>query len=238
MKVYYKKYCDLCGDKLGLRGCYKLLDGNMCKTCARQVSPLFTNYPETYVADMQAHLDYRIGNSEALEMFEPSKIVGTHATLFIDEATQSWCFCPTPNYKKFQPDILQYAQILDCTVTIKEEQAELFRTDAVAVYERYNPPRYHTLYSFVVTVSVNCTWFSSISYTINKNEITALSGDHYNQAKKEANEIETAFLSMMAQAEESKAAADNTPVLMICPNCHAEVFPNEFGCCPCCGSFI
>ena len=238
MKLQGKKYCDLCGDKLGIRGCYKLLDGNMCKTCARSISPFLTDYPNTYVADMQAHLDYRIGNSETLTNFHPTKVIGTHAILFIDKDAQTWCFCPTANYQKFQPDILQYSQIVDCSITIAEEKAEIFRTDAITVFEKYRPPRYRTLYTFVITVTVNCTWYPTISYTINKKEIDSTSSVSYEQTQQEAMELQRAILSMKGIAKRQRLQVDATSMPMICPNCHGEVFPNEYGCCPLCGSFI
>ena len=34
-----KKYCDVCGDKIGLLGNRKLEDGNLCKDCAKKLSP-------------------------------------------------------------------------------------------------------------------------------------------------------------------------------------------------------
>ena len=37
-----KKNCDICGGKIGLLGNRKLSDGNMCKDCARKISPYLT----------------------------------------------------------------------------------------------------------------------------------------------------------------------------------------------------
>ena len=41
MGLFDKKYCDICGEKIGLFGNRKLEDGNMCKACARKLSPWF-----------------------------------------------------------------------------------------------------------------------------------------------------------------------------------------------------
>ena len=41
MGLFDKKYCDICGDKIGLLGNRKLEDGNMCKDCAKKLSPFF-----------------------------------------------------------------------------------------------------------------------------------------------------------------------------------------------------
>lgn len=42
MGLFDKKYCDICGDKIGILGNRKLEDGNMCKECARKMSPWLT----------------------------------------------------------------------------------------------------------------------------------------------------------------------------------------------------
>ena len=39
MGLFDKKYCDICGEKIGLLGNRKLEDGNLCKDCANQLSP-------------------------------------------------------------------------------------------------------------------------------------------------------------------------------------------------------
>ena len=39
MGLFDKKYCDICGEKIGLLGNRKLEDGNLCKDCARKLSP-------------------------------------------------------------------------------------------------------------------------------------------------------------------------------------------------------
>lgn len=41
--IFDKKYCDVCGEKIGLLGNRKLEDGNLCKDCAAKLSPFFLN---------------------------------------------------------------------------------------------------------------------------------------------------------------------------------------------------
>ena len=45
MGLFDKKFCDICGDKIGLLGNRKLEDGNMCKDCAKKLSPFFVIAP-------------------------------------------------------------------------------------------------------------------------------------------------------------------------------------------------
>ena len=42
MGLFDKKYCDICGEKIGLLGNRKLEDGNLCKDCAKKLSPWFS----------------------------------------------------------------------------------------------------------------------------------------------------------------------------------------------------
>lgn len=35
MGLFDKKFCDICGEKIGLLGNRKLEDGNLCKDCAK-----------------------------------------------------------------------------------------------------------------------------------------------------------------------------------------------------------
>jgi hypothetical protein len=39
MGLFDKKYCDICGNKIGLFGNRKLEDGNLCEDCAAKLSP-------------------------------------------------------------------------------------------------------------------------------------------------------------------------------------------------------
>ena len=51
MGFFDKKYCDFCGNKIGLLGNRKLEDGNMCKDCASKLSPWFSDRRHTTKAE-------------------------------------------------------------------------------------------------------------------------------------------------------------------------------------------
>ena len=62
MGLFDKKYCDICGEKIGLLGNRKLEDGNLCKDCARKLSPFFSERRNSTVEDIKRQLAYRAEN--------------------------------------------------------------------------------------------------------------------------------------------------------------------------------
>jgi len=59
MGLFDKKYCDICGDKIGFLGNRKLEDGNLCKNCAAKLSPWFSDRRRSTVAEIKEQLAYR-----------------------------------------------------------------------------------------------------------------------------------------------------------------------------------
>ena len=59
MGLFDKKYCSICGDKIGLLGNRKLEDGNLCKHCAAKLSPFFSERRHSTVDGIKEQLAYR-----------------------------------------------------------------------------------------------------------------------------------------------------------------------------------
>lgn len=53
MGLFDKKVCDICGEKIGLLGNRKLDDGNLCKDCAKKLSPWFEERRHSTVEDIR-----------------------------------------------------------------------------------------------------------------------------------------------------------------------------------------
>ena len=70
MGLFDKKYCSVCGEKIGLFGNRKLEDGNLCKACAAKLSPWFSDRRSSTVEQIKAQLDYREANREAVAIAE------------------------------------------------------------------------------------------------------------------------------------------------------------------------
>ena len=65
MGFFDKKYCDVCGEKIGLLGNRKLEDGNLCKECASKLSPFFSDRKSSTVEEIKQQLAYREGKPAA-----------------------------------------------------------------------------------------------------------------------------------------------------------------------------
>ena len=63
-KIFEKKSCDICGGEIGLLGNRKLEDGNLCKECAKKLSPFFSERRRSTVEQIREQLDYREANKD------------------------------------------------------------------------------------------------------------------------------------------------------------------------------
>ena len=76
MGLFDKKYCDICGEKIGLLGNRKLEDGNLCKDCAKKLSPWFSDRRRSTVEDIKGQLAYREENREKAAQFRTTRSFG------------------------------------------------------------------------------------------------------------------------------------------------------------------
>lgn len=76
MGLFDKKYCDICGEKIGLLGNRKLEDGNLCKDCAKQLSPWFSDRRRSTVEDIKRQLAYREENRGRASQFRTTRSYG------------------------------------------------------------------------------------------------------------------------------------------------------------------
>ena len=72
MGLFDKKICDICGEKIGLLGNRKLDDGNLCKDCAKKLSPWFEERRHSTVEDIKRQLEYREKKSGNGLLYNPS----------------------------------------------------------------------------------------------------------------------------------------------------------------------
>ena len=92
-KIFEKKSCDICGGEIGLLGNRKLEDGNLCKECAKKLSPFFSERRRSTVEQIREQLDYREANKDRVAGFNTTRTLGGDTKVLLDEDAQ--CFIVT-----------------------------------------------------------------------------------------------------------------------------------------------
>ena len=259
MGLFDKKYCDICGEKIGLFGNRKLEDGNLCKDCAAKLSPWFSERRSSTIAEIKEQLAYREANKEKVAAFEPVTTLGYGTKVMVDEGKGLFLITSASNWREANPDVLSLTDVTGCRVEVKESSDEIRTKDAEGKSISYDPPRYKAKYDFYVNVDVNHPWFSEMSFRVNPSTVVvdpivqslpaAFGGPsnrpgarvtkadpttnaRYVEYRKAAEDIKDALLK--ARDDVREAALPKGPV--ICPHCGATTVPDASGRCEYCGS--
>ncbi len=171
MGLFDKKFCDFCGNKIGLLGNKKLEDANMCKDCASKLSPWFNERRHSMKADIEKQLEYREQNKSAVAAFSTSKTIGRHTKLYVDEGARKFLVTSANDLITANPDVLDFSQALGCDLDVKESRNEIRRTDSTGKSVSYNPPRYEYSYDFHVTIRVNHPYFDEMKFSLSNGYI-------------------------------------------------------------------
>ncbi|MBR0137583.1 MAG: DUF4428 domain-containing protein [Erysipelotrichaceae bacterium] len=193
MGLFDSKYCDICGEKIGLLGNRKLDDGNMCKNCAAKLSPFFTGRKRTSVADIKKQLAYREENERQLADFHPTRVIGNKMKFYVDDENERFVVTRSKEWRKANPDIINLSQVIDCKVTVKEDKDEITFKDAEGKEKSYTPKRYKFEYTFDVEIDVDSPWFSEIKFELTDEKPTSPNSLEYREYEEQAYEIQKIF---------------------------------------------
>ena len=130
MGLFDKKYCSVCGEKIGFLGNRKLEDGNLCKECAKKLSPFFSERRQSTVEDIKKQLAYREDNKAAVTAFHVTRTMGGNTKVLLDEDNGRFLVCPEHNWQEANPDVLDFSQVTGCDVDIKENRHAGQRKDS------------------------------------------------------------------------------------------------------------
>lgn len=191
MGLFDKKYCDICGEKIGLLGNRKVEDGNICSKCNKKLSPLFNERKRSTVAEIKEQLEYRAQNEVMLRQFNPIKTFGADKKIYIDLAQRKFCVESGSNWKDKNPDLIEFSQVMSCDLDIKEHRQELYTKDAEGNRRSYTPPRYKIEYEFEMHIGVNSPYFSEVIFDLTDyvHRPDSPYTDMYRQYEAQANEI-------------------------------------------------
>ena len=171
MGLFDKKFCDICGEKIGLFGNRKLEDGNLCKDCAAKLSPWFSERRSSTVEDIRAQLAYREENQRKVEEFNVTRTLGDEYTVFLDEDHGKFCVARDSDLRAENPDILDFTQVTGCEFDVEESKDEVKREDEEGKQVSYDPPRYDYSYDFYIDLRVNHPWFDQMRFKLNPSSV-------------------------------------------------------------------
>lgn len=200
MGLFEKKYCEFCGEKIGLLGNKKLADGNMCKNCASRMSPWLVDRKEYTVAEMGEHFAYRESNYNRLRAFYESKVIGMDKyRLYVDMNNRQWFVSQYSNYNDENPDIFDFTQVIGCDVDVRESRRELYcNIDGHRV--SCNPPEYEYKYDFYIIVRLRNFIVPDIRFKLNDHDVEEGSVEYYDYEETAATMCD--ILNMMVSGEQ------------------------------------
>ncbi len=195
MGLFDKKYCDVCGEKIGLLGNRKLEDGNLCKDCARKLSPFFSERRSSTVAEIKEQLAYREENERQLGGFNPTLVFGNNEKVYVDTSARKFIVTRSTNWRGANPDIIDFSQVVSCDTDIVENKDEIYIEDSEGNRRSYNPPRYEVEYEFNFVIQVNSPWFSQVEFELSDgNRPQSRMTDDYREYERQMYELQNLLM--------------------------------------------
>ncbi len=191
MGLFDKKYCDICGDKIGLLGNRKLENGNMCKDCAKLLSPFFSERRSSTVDEIKQQLAYREQNKQVLAGFTPMFTFGEDDKIYIDPMKQSFVVSRRNpgSWSEENPDVIPLSSVTGCNLRVEEDRDEIYTQGKDGEQVSYNPPRYKFTYDFYIDIKVNNPYFDEITAKLNDSDVEGMGTMEYNRYQQTAQQI-------------------------------------------------
>ena len=105
-------------------GNQKLEDGNLCKDCAKQLSPWFSDRRRSTVEDIKRQLAYREENRGRASQFRTTRSYGEDCKVLLDEEHRWFTVTRARDLAGANPDILDCTALTGCRVDIDESRTE------------------------------------------------------------------------------------------------------------------
>ncbi len=204
MGLFDKKFCAICGDKIGLLGNHKAADGNVCGKCAGKLSPFFTGMSSSTIQQVKEQLAYRENNRQQLNVFSPTKVMGHDTKVYVDANHNCFVVSKRSDYKSANADIINFSTVIGVTSEVKEHKTELFRKDAEGHNQPFNPRKYKYAYEIDVIISLNFPYFNKIKFEVTKDRPESKTSPEFIKFQNDADEI-VAVLSGRPQPQMNAA---------------------------------
>ena len=216
----------------------KLDDGNLCKNCARKLSPWFNDRRHSTVAEIKEQLAYREANKEEVAAFHTTRTLGMNTKIMLDEDAQRFMVTSARNIEEANPDVIGFSQVTGCNLDIDETRTELKRTLPDGKEVSYIPPRYEVEYDFDIIINVDSPWFDEIKFRLNNSRVNANSRGEYDNYRAMGEEIKAVLTQVRQDVRDAAAAASAPKMAVTCPYCGATTMPDANGRCEYCGGAI
>jgi hypothetical protein len=235
MGLFDKKYCSVCGEKIGLFGNRKLEDGNLCKDCAAKLSPWFEERRSSTVEQIKEQLAYREANKEKVKEFHTTRTIGDRLKVLLDEDAKKFMVTSASSIQNANPDVIDFADVTGCSYRIDEDKDEVMRELPDGKKESYVPKRYEYEYDFYITINVNNPYFNEISFQVNNSTVEHRTSPAYKSYEDMCIEIRDALLQVRQDVRDT-VESQKKPV--VCPYCGATTTPTANGTCEFCGGAL
>ena len=191
MGLFDKKFCDICGEKIGLLGNRKLEDGNLCKDCAKKLSPFFDERRHSTVDQIKQQLAYREQNKQVLAGFSSTRCFGEEKKIYLDQRNGTIVVSRLSpgNWSEENPDVIQLSQISSINLDIDEDRDEIYTQGKDGQRVSYTPPRYKYYYNFDLKFVVNHPYFDDFTVRLNDNRVEGMGTMEYNRFQQMAMEV-------------------------------------------------
>ena len=213
MGLFDKKYCDICGEKIGLLGNRKLENGNLCKNCAKKLSPWFSDRRNSTVEEIRAR-DLQEANPDVLDFADV-----TGCNLDIDES-RSELKREDKDGKEvsYNPPRYEYSYDFYITIFVNNPYFNEMRFQVNSSSIDITPPP-----SARPGMPARCNPETNVEYR---------------NCKKLGEEIRQALTQVRKDVREKVEQAAAPKMAVTCPYCGATTTPDASGCCEYCGGAV
>ena len=194
--LFDKKYCDICGDKIGLLGNRKLDDGNLCKECAKKLSPWFEERRHSTVDAIKEQLAYREANKAKVRAFQITReFAADRYHVYIDDTKGQFAIARAMNVD-VNPDIVDLSQIISCKLDVQQNREEEQYRDKDGNLQDYVPPRYKYSYDYSIKLAVSSPWFDDMDFDLSSSAIDEQERQQIMEMENTGNQIVAALTGM------------------------------------------
>lgn len=174
MGLFNKKYCSICGEKIGLLGNRKLEDGNLCKDCAKQLSPWFSERRHSTVEEIKQQLAYRSDNKEKVARLKVTRSFGEYWCVLIDDTHRWFAVTHDRSLSEANAAILSFDYLTECRLDIDESSKELKRKNKNGDMGSYNPDyrKYRQMADELVAAMNAISWVPALMRSLGSPKIS------------------------------------------------------------------